>query len=219
VLLRVPHAYASCVAAATHRSRWQDESAGGCPPNFASWRCNPQWLLRTTQLLRLTVSISVPQPAPPADGSAAPLFTPEAAIGVSVMRGNSGADSRRRRLLLTSPEELVVRAEPRPVRRLVMEIELEPSETPYIIMPHTYVHPIASPSRPHRVPSRPIASQRVPARPSASQRVPSVPPSARLILSRSPRFSSQVHARPRVPVHAHAARRRRQRRRRRRFFV
>ena len=121
------------------KSKWQDESAGGCPPNFATWRCNPQWLLRTSQHLRLTVSISVPQPPPPADGSAAPLFSPEASIGVSVLLGNGGADARRRKLLLQSPEELVVRAEPRPVRRLVTQIELEPSETPYIVIPHTYM--------------------------------------------------------------------------------
>ena len=121
------------------KSRWQDETAGGCPPNFATWRNNPQWLLRTSVPLRLTVTLSVPPPPAPADGSAAPPFTPEAAIGVSVLLGNGGADARRRKLLLTSPEELVVRAEPRPVRRLVTQIELQPSETPYVIIPHTYM--------------------------------------------------------------------------------
>ena len=123
----------------TTKSRWQDETAGGCPPNFATWRNNPQWLLRTSQPLQLTVTLSVPQPPPPPDGANRPLFTPDAAIGVSVITGNAGADGRRRKLQVTSPEELVVRAEPRPVRRLVTQISLEPSETPYLLIPHTYM--------------------------------------------------------------------------------
>ena len=121
------------------RSRWQDETAGGCPPNFATWRNNPQWLLRTSQPVQLTVTLSVPQPPPPADGANAPVFTPDAAIGISVITGNLGADARRRKLQVTSADELIVRAEPRPVRRLVTQITLEASDTPYLLIPHTYL--------------------------------------------------------------------------------
>ena len=58
---------------------------------------------------------------------------------MSVIRGNSGVDSRRRKLQVTSPDELIVRAEPRPVRRLVTQIALDPSEIPYLVIPHTYM--------------------------------------------------------------------------------
>ena len=122
----------------TMRSKWMDMTAGGCCPNFASWRSNPQWLIKTSQQLRLTVSLSVPQPSATDAVDGSPLFEPDAAIGISVLKGNPGADAQRRKLLLTSAEELVVRAEPRPVRRLVQEISLEPSESPYILVPHTF---------------------------------------------------------------------------------
>ena len=89
--------------------------------------------------MQLTVTLSIPQPPPPADGGAAALFSPDAAIGVSVLTGNAGADARRRKLQISSPDELIVRAEPRPVRRLVTQISLEPSETPYLLVPHTYM--------------------------------------------------------------------------------
>ena len=122
----------------TIKSKWEDGTAGGCCPNYTSWRTNPQWLLKTSNYLRLTLSLSIPQPAADGAGESA-LFPPDVAIGVSVLRGNTGADARRRKLLLTSPEDLVVRAEPRPVRRLVSEIALEPSEIPYVIVPHTFM--------------------------------------------------------------------------------
>jgi len=121
----------------TTRSRWEDQTAGGCVPNYSSWRTNPQWLLRTSKPLRLTVSLSTEQ-TNAADGTPQ-AFSPDAAIGVSVLLGNTGADARRRKLLVHHPEELIKRADPRPVRRLVSEIALEASETPYIIMPHTFM--------------------------------------------------------------------------------
>jgi len=122
----------------TTKSQWADTTAGGCCPNYGTWRTNPQWLLKTSQYLRLTVSLSIPQPGASSEDMAA-IFPPEAAMGISVLRGNEGADSKRRKLLLSSSEELIVRAEPRPVRRLVQEISLEPSETPYILMAHTFM--------------------------------------------------------------------------------
>jgi len=121
----------------TVRSKWEGATAGGCCPNFATWRTNPQWLLTTAQPLRLTLSLSVPAPA---GGTAdhASLFPPETALGITVLKGNPGADAKRRKLLLTAADELVVRAEPRQVRRLVQEVLLEPSPTPYVLMPHTF---------------------------------------------------------------------------------
>jgi hypothetical protein len=120
----------------TIRSRWEGETAGGCPPNFMSWRCNPQWLVFAKSPLSLTVSLSIAQP--PASGSAAPAFTPESAIGISVLSGNSGVDSRRRKLLFNSPEDMIARPEPRPVRRIVTQVQLPQSERPYLLIAHTY---------------------------------------------------------------------------------
>ena len=125
--------------ALTVRSRWEDRTAGGCPPNFPTWRCNRQWLMRVERPLSLTITLSVPQPPPPANGGSEALFTVDAAIGITVLRGNQGVDCQRRKLQLTSPDDIVVRAEPRPVRRLVTQVSLEPSPIPYVVVPHTYM--------------------------------------------------------------------------------
>ena len=129
----------------TIKSRWEDGTAGGAPPNFSTWRCNPMWLLRTTSELRVTVTLSIPQPPPPAGGANVPLFAPESAISLSVITCNGGADTRRRKLQIVAPEELVVRAEPRPVRRLVRHLTLPGSEAPYLLVPHTYMPGVESP--------------------------------------------------------------------------
>ena len=122
----------------TMRSRWQGATAGGCCPNFATWRCNQQWLLTTKQPLRLTISLSVPAPSSASTTDHEALFPPEGALGITILKGNPGADAKRRKLLLTSADELTVRAEPRQVRRLVQDVTLEPSETPYVLLPHTF---------------------------------------------------------------------------------
>ena len=112
---------------------------------LSTWRCNPMWLLRTTSELRVTVTLSIPQPPPPAGGANVPLFAPESAISLSVITCNGGADTRRRKLQIVAPEELVVRAEPRPVRRLVRHLTLPGSEAPYLLVPHTYMPGVESP--------------------------------------------------------------------------
>ena len=61
------------------RSKWAGTTAGGCCPNYGTWRTNPQWLLKTSQYLRLTVSLSIPQPGASSEDMAA-IFPPEAAM-------------------------------------------------------------------------------------------------------------------------------------------
>lgn len=115
----------------TARSSWVDASAGGCP-NFISWRHNPQWLLTVPRPIRLTLSMTLPMP----EGAAA-AAQPSMAVGVYVFRGNDGTDARRRKLVLQEGD-VIVPSEPRFTRRLVQEISLPASDTPYVLMPFAF---------------------------------------------------------------------------------
>lgn len=134
----------------TTRSSWAGATAGGCCPNYASWRSNPQWLLRISKPTTLMLSLSTPlQDA--SDAGSFPLADPDTSIGISVLRGNTGADARRRKLFIASSEELLVPAEPRPVRRLVTEVSPEapsrraPNPDPTFAAPKAEAAPGPSP--------------------------------------------------------------------------
>ncbi|KAL1514592.1 hypothetical protein AB1Y20_003686 [Prymnesium parvum] len=112
----------------TVRSSWSDATAGGCCPNFLTWRTNPQWLLRIRKTTKLAISLTLP-PATAASGVA------EHAICIQILAGNPGADARRRRLQLSSEADLLVPSEPRFTSRMMTEVTLEASDTPYVLMP------------------------------------------------------------------------------------
>jgi len=107
----------------TMRSRWADETAGG-GPNGSTFRCNPQWLVTVRRpQTRLLVELTLPPSAPPAP------------LGLLVLRGNAPPDARRRKLWLAEGD-IVAHAEPRIGRRNTVELLLEPSETPYVLVPY-----------------------------------------------------------------------------------
>jgi hypothetical protein len=115
----------------TARSAWVDASAGGCP-NYISWRHNPQWLLTVPRPSRLTLTMTLPMP----EGAAA-VAPPSMAVGLYIFRGNDGMDARRRKLVLQEGD-VIVPSQPRFTRRLVEEISLPASDTPYVLMPFAF---------------------------------------------------------------------------------
>jgi len=122
----------------TVRSRWGDGTAGGCCPNYTSWRTNPQWLLKLrpgaepTRLV-ITLTLPVPPTASAGDGS-------DKAVTIQLLRGNGGGDMRRRRLTLHEEADVVLPSEPRYSRRVVVDCTLDPTEddVPYVLMPCTF---------------------------------------------------------------------------------
>jgi hypothetical protein len=59
------------------------------------------------------------------------------AVGVYIFRGNDGVDARRRKLVLQEGD-VIVPSQPRFTRRLVEEISLPASDTPYVLMPFAF---------------------------------------------------------------------------------
>ena len=120
----------------TVRSRWEDATAGGSY-DCIGWVGNNQWLLRAPRRTRILASLTLP--APPAGGP-----PPRSAVGVCVLRGNRAPDDRRRKLLLADGD-VVDAAAPRVSTRSVFEWTLEPSTTPYVIMPYAHTPGFESP--------------------------------------------------------------------------
>jgi len=119
----------------TVRSHWMDRTAGGSMA-FCSWIHNYQWRLRvppSSKPARVFITLSVPdQPREARPG--APVIYPNA-IGLDVLRGNSGDDKRRQRLTVDGASTLVHRIEPMFKRKVVASVVLEPDDTPYILRP------------------------------------------------------------------------------------
>ncbi len=120
---------------ATVRSRWQDATAGGGLTS-CSWRHNYQWLLRVSRpSTRVVLTLTLPAEAA-ATGHAPAL---------AVLAGNPmPADHPRRRLELKEGD-LLAHAEPRLERRVTLELELPPSEAPYVLLPYLHAPGAESP--------------------------------------------------------------------------
>ena len=129
------------------KSRWMDETAGGCT-NFISWRNNNQWLLRIDRPnTKLIIKLTQPD-ARKSSGNGRHYSN---AIGFYIFRGNAPnrANDHLRRKLVLKPgdwdEELmeggdfVFTKEPRYTRQVCVEYTFEkPSATPYVLMPSMF---------------------------------------------------------------------------------
>lgn len=120
------------------RGAWAGLSAGGAT-NFGTWRHNPQWVIRPRrQGLRMHATLTQLNAAPgraEAGGDGGGREGYAHAIGLFVFRGNPPPDDARRKLYLANEDELVAMREPAFKRSVTLEFEIEPSETPYVIMP------------------------------------------------------------------------------------
>jgi len=123
------------------KSRWMDETAGGCT-NFISWRNNNQWILNITRpKTKLVIKLTQPD----ARKSAGHGRHYSNAIGFYIFRGNEDpTDHKRRKLVLKDGDEedggdFVFCKEPRFSRQVTVEYTFEKSsETPYILMPFLF---------------------------------------------------------------------------------
>ncbi|KAL1527295.1 hypothetical protein AB1Y20_015967 [Prymnesium parvum] len=111
----------------TVKSRWMDETAGGGPA-YITWRNNYQWLLHISRPTRITFQLT----AVSSKGSKLANH----ALGLVVARGNIDEDSKRRKLLLRDTSEIVLNVDPAFSRRISAETLLEPSHTPYVVVPY-----------------------------------------------------------------------------------
>ena len=122
------------------KSRWMDETAGGCT-NFISWRHNNQWLLHIHRpATKLTIKLTQPD-ARKTSGNGRHYSN---AIGFYILKGNSGDDQYRRKLICKDGDEedggdFVYVKEPRFTRQVIAEYTFEhPSPTPYILLPYMF---------------------------------------------------------------------------------
>ena len=91
-----------------------DHTAGG-GPQYISWRNNHQWLIGVSKDTTVTMQLTVA-----AGEDAKGLF--HLPIGLMVLRGNTGDDAKRRKLLLTDSNDFVARVEPQYTRRLSAQV-------------------------------------------------------------------------------------------------
>jgi len=125
----------------TVKSRWMDETAGGCT-NFMSWRNNNQWILNITRpKTKLVIKLTQPD----ARMSAGHGRHYSNAIGFYIFKGNQNpTDFKRRKLVLKDGDEedggdFVFCKEPRFSRQVTVEYTFEKSSpTPYILMPFMF---------------------------------------------------------------------------------
>ena len=110
----------------TVRSRWMDQTAGGGPAHL-SWRNNYQWLLGVSKPTKVVFQLTLPA------GERGKL--PPVAAGLAIVRGNEGEDAKRRKPLLRESSDFVLRLDPTYSRRVSVEATLQPSETPYAVVP------------------------------------------------------------------------------------
>ncbi|KAL1518789.1 hypothetical protein AB1Y20_003072 [Prymnesium parvum] len=127
----------------TVKSRWMDETAGGCT-NFISWRNNNQWLLnihrpQTKLIIKLT--------QPDARKTAGNGRHYSNAIGFYILKGNEpneAGDHKRRKLVLQDGDyedggDFVFVKEPRFTRQVITEYTFEEaSDVPYILLPFMF---------------------------------------------------------------------------------
>ena len=122
---------------ATVRSRWQDATAGGGPHTACAWRHNYQWLLRVARpATRVVLTLSLPS-----DAAATGLHAP----ALAVLRGNATPADHLRRKLSLAEGDLVAHAEPQLERRVSLEVILDPSEAPYVLLPYLHMAGAESP--------------------------------------------------------------------------
>ena len=125
------------------RSRWMDETAGGCT-NFISWRNNNQWLLTITRPnTKLVIKLTQPD-ARKASGNGRHYSN---AIGFYILKGNTpnaAGDHKRRKLIAKDGDEedggdFVFCKGPRFSKQVLAEYTFEKaSETPYVLMPFVF---------------------------------------------------------------------------------
>ena len=125
------------------KSRWMDETAGGCT-NFISWRNNNQWLLTIQRpATKLVIKLSQPD-ARKSSGNGRHYSN---AIGFYILKGNDpneSKDEKRRKLICKDGDEedggdFVFTKEPRFSKQVITEYTFETeSETPYILMPFLF---------------------------------------------------------------------------------
>ena len=109
----------------TVKSRWMDETAGGCT-NFISWRNNNQWLLTIT---RPKTKLIIKLTQPDARKSAGNGRHYSNAIGFYILKGNApnaSNDHLRRKLIVDKRDEedggdFVFTKEPRFTRQVTAE--------------------------------------------------------------------------------------------------
>ena len=124
----------------TVKSRWMDESAGGCT-NFISWRHNNQWLLH---IKRPATKLIIKLTQPDARKKAGNGRHYSNALGFYIFKGNEGADQYRRKLVLKEGDEedggdFVFTCEPRFTRQQTVEYTFEqPSDVPYVLVPFLF---------------------------------------------------------------------------------
>ena len=125
------------------RSRWMDETAGGCT-NFISWRNNNQWLLTISRPnTKLVIKLTQPD-ARKSMGNGRHYSN---AIGFYILKGNApndAGDHKRRKLICTDGDEedggdFVFTKEPRYSRQVCCEYTFEKaSATPYVLVPFLF---------------------------------------------------------------------------------
>ena len=124
----------------TVKSRWMDETAGGCT-NFISWRHNNQWLLH---IKRPATKLIIKLTQPDARKKAGNGRHYSNALGFYIFKGNEGPDQYRRKLVLKEGDEedggdFVFTCEPRFTRQQTVEYTFEqPSATPYVLVPFLF---------------------------------------------------------------------------------
>jgi len=123
------------------KSRWMDETAGGCT-NFISWRSNNQWLLTITRpATKLTIKLTQPD-ARKSTGHGRHYSN---AIGFYILRGNAEPGDHKRRKLIVKPGgeeedgDFIFVKEPKFSRQVTVEYTFErPSPTPYVLLPFMF---------------------------------------------------------------------------------
>jgi len=125
------------------KSRWMDETAGGCT-NFISWRNNNQWLLTIS---RPNTKLIIKLAQPDARKSMGNGRHYSNAIGFYILKGNTpnaAGDHKRRKLIAKDGDEedggdFVFCKEPRFSRQVVCEYTFETaSDTPYVLVPYMF---------------------------------------------------------------------------------
>ena len=128
------------------KSRWMDETAGGCT-NFISWRNNNQWLLRIDRdNTKLIIKLTQPD-ARKSTGNGRHYSN---AIGFYILCGNApnqAKDQLRRKLILKdgdaddeeAPGDFVFTKEPRYTRQVCVEYTFEKANPqPYVLLPFMF---------------------------------------------------------------------------------
>ena len=125
------------------RSRWMDETAGGCT-NFISWRNNNQWLLTISRPnTKMVIKLSQPD-ARKSSGNGRHYSN---AVGFYILKGNApnaANDHLRRKLICVDGDEedggdFVFCKGPKFAKQVLAEYTFEKaSETPYILMPFIF---------------------------------------------------------------------------------